>query len=117
MHVAADPDRLRQILVNLLTNAGRHTPADGAIRLDAARAATGPVHIQVHNTGSTLSAADAERIFDRFYRADPARSRDTGGSGLGLAIVKHLVEAQGGRVWASSDGGVTTVGFSLPPAD
>ena len=70
-----------------------------------------------HNTSSTLSAADTVRIFDRFDRADPARSRDTGGSGLGLAIVKQLVEAQGGRVWASSDAGVVTVGFSLPPAD
>ena len=53
-------------------------------------------------------------MFDRFYRADPARARDTGGSGLGLAIVKQLVEAQGGEVWARSDGDRVTVGVSLP---
>jgi two-component system sensor histidine kinase BaeS len=111
----ADPDRVRQILVNLLTNAARYASADGVIRVDAALHA-GLVHVHVHNTGSALSAADAARIFDRFYRADPTRSRDTGGSGLGLAIVKQLVEAQGGHVWASSDAGVVTVGFSLPHA-
>ena len=104
------------MLVNLLTNAARRMPADGTIRLEAARIAS-LIHVQVRNTSSALSAADAARIFDRFYRADPARSRDTGGFGLGLAIVKRLVEAQGGRVWASSDAGVVTVGFSLPPAD
>jgi len=116
MVVTADADRVRQILVNLLSNAARHTPADGTIGVETDRVA-GLVHVQVRNTGSALSPAEAARIFDRFYRADPARSRDTGGSGLGLAIVKQLVEAQGGRVWASSDAGVVTVGFSLPAAD
>ena len=53
------------------------------------------------------------RVFDRFYRADPSRQRTTGGTGLGLAIVKHLVEAQGGRVWAASDEDSVTVGFAL----
>jgi two-component system sensor histidine kinase BaeS len=113
--VHADPDRLRQIVVNLLTNAARHTPAGGAITVDAA-AIDGAVRVQVHNTGSSLDGAEVARLFDRFYRADPARSRATGGSGLGLAIVRQLVEAQGGRVWASSDTGSVTVGFSLPPA-
>lgn len=113
--VHADPDRLRQIVVNLLTNAARHTPADGTITIGAA-AVDGVVRVEVHNTGSMLEHAEVARLFDRFYRADPARSRATGGSGLGLAIVKQLVEAQGGRVWASSDAGGVTVGFSLPPA-
>jgi signal transduction histidine kinase len=113
--VRADPDRVRQIVANLLTNAARHTPAGGAI---AIAVAVDPelVRVDVHNTGSALDAASAARVFDRFYRADPARSRNTGGSGLGLAIVKQLVEAQGGRVWAGSDATGVTVGFSLPRA-
>ena len=69
-----------------------------------------PVNAQI------WTEADVRRVFDRFYRADRARSRATGGSGLGLAILKQLVEAQGGRVWASSDGRGVTVGFSLPEA-
>ena len=111
----ADPDRLRQVVVNLLTNAARHTPDGSAIAIDAV-AIDGVVRVQVHNTGSTLDEVEIARLFDRFYRADPARSRATGGSGLGLTIVKQLVEAQGGRVWASSDAGGVTVGFSLPQA-
>jgi two-component system sensor histidine kinase BaeS len=114
--VRADADRLRQVLVNLLTNAARHTPADGTITIGAA-AVDDVVRVQVRNTGATLDAAAVGRLFDRFYRADPARSRSTGGSGLGLAIVKQLVEAQGGRVWASSDEAGVTVGFSLPHAE
>jgi signal transduction histidine kinase len=113
--VQADPDRVRQIVVNLLTNAARHTPADGAITIDAAVDGD-RVRVNVHNTGSSLDAAAADRVFDRFYRVDPARSRATGGSGLGLAIVKQLVEAQGGQVWAASDATGVTVGFALPRA-
>jgi signal transduction histidine kinase len=114
--VRADPDRVRQILVNLLTNAARYTPAGGTIAI-AAAGADGMVHVQVRNSGSSLDAAAVERVFDRFYRADPARSRATGGSGLGLAIVKQLVEAHGGRVSASSDAAGVSVGFALPRAD
>jgi two-component system, OmpR family, sensor histidine kinase BaeS len=114
--VRADPDRVRQILVNLLTNAARYTPAGGAIAIDAA-VIDDAVRVQVRNTGSALDAAAIGRVFDRFYRADPARSRATGGSGLGLAIVKQLVEAQGGTVWAASDASGVTVGFALPKAD
>jgi signal transduction histidine kinase len=114
--VRADPDRLRQIVVNLLTNAARHTPVAGAITIGAAVDGDW-VRVDLHNTGSSLDAAAAARVFDRFYRADSARSRATGGSGLGLAIVKQLVEAQGGRVWAASDATGVTVGFSLPRAE
>lgn len=70
--------------------------------------------LEVGNTGRPLDAEVLARIFDCFYRADPARGRHTGGSGLGLAIVKQLVEAQGGEVWARSDGDSVTVGVSLP---
>ncbi|MEO5821398.1 MAG: ATP-binding protein [Vicinamibacteraceae bacterium] len=114
--VRADPDRLREIVVNLLTNAARHTPDHGVITV-AAEAAGDRVHVQVHNTGSMLDATAVTRLFDRFYRADPARGRDTGGSGLGLAIVKQLVEAQGGEVLARSDDTGVTVGFALPRAE
>ncbi len=108
-----DAMRIRQIVVNLLTNAGRHTPIDGTITLsvrqDGARA-----EINVHNTGSSLNKDEASRVFDRFYRADPARQRATGGSGLGLAIVKHLAEVQNGTACATSDEGGVTFSISLP---
>ena len=135
LSVRADPLRLRQILLNLLTNAARHTPAGGVIELRAARGTlpaesvpgaspgpTGPgfgvadVSVEVRNTGSHLDAEQIARVFDRFYRADPSRQRTTGGTGLGLAIVKHLVEAHGGRAWAASDEDSVTMGFALPAA-
>ena len=108
----ADEMRIRQVVVNLLTNADRHTPADGVI---VVRSATqeNEVVIEVRNSGSALDAAQLERVFDRFYRTDPARQRSTGGTGLGLAIVKSLVEAHGGRVWASSGGEGVTFGFAI----
>ncbi len=111
--VRADPVRLRQVLLNLLTNAARHTPSGGTITVRARRDADHAI-IEVHNTGSTIAAADLERVFDRFYRADPARQRSTGGTGLGLAIVKHLVEAQGGRVSARSGEDGVAFAVELP---
>ncbi|HEY7475311.1 MAG TPA: ATP-binding protein [Vicinamibacterales bacterium] len=113
LHAKADAIRLRQILVNLLTNADRHTPAGGTITVRGSHE-VGNARIEVHNTGSALEPDQLTRVFERFYRADPARRRSTGGSGLGLAIVKHLVEAQGGRVWATSDASGVTFGFTLP---
>jgi signal transduction histidine kinase len=113
LHMRADAVRTRQVLINLLTNAGRHAPTGGRITI-AVRVEQRETVVDVHNTGSALDAEQLQRLFDRFYRADPSRQRDTGGTGLGLAIVKHLVEAQGGRVWASSDGTGVTVGFALP---
>ena len=111
--VTADPVRLRQVLLNLLTNADRHAPAGGTITIRARRQDADEVAIEVHNTGSTIAAADLARVFDRFYRVDPARQRTTGGTGLGLAIVKHLVEAQGGRVSARSDDDGVVFSFVL----
>jgi two-component system sensor histidine kinase BaeS len=109
----ADAVRLRQVLLNLLTNADRHTPSDGLI-LVSARGQQGEAVIEVQNTGASLDDEQLARAFDRFWRADPSRQRATGGSGLGLAIVKHLVEAQGGRVWAAADAVGPTFGFALP---
>jgi signal transduction histidine kinase len=109
----ADPVRLRQVLLNLLTNADRHTPPGGTITIRARHGDAGKVVVEVHNTGSAIAAADLERVFDRFYRADPARQRATGGTGLGLAIVKHLVEAHGGHVTARSDDDGVVFAFVL----
>ncbi len=111
--VLADPTRLRQVLVNLLTNADRYTEPSGAITVRAARRDSLAV-ITIHNSGSALTASELERVFDRFYRADPSRQRSTGGSGLGLAIVKHLVEAQSGTVSARCDDSGVTFEVALP---
>jgi signal transduction histidine kinase len=114
----ADAVRVRQIVLNLLANADRHTPAGGAISIRAAsRAATEAsteLVVAVSNTGSHLTPDQLARVFDRFYRTDPSRQRATGGTGLGLAIVKHLVEAQGGSVFARSGDADVTVAFTLP---
>ncbi len=101
--VQADRARLMQVLQNLLTNALRHTPADGAITVTA-RAARRQVEIAVEDSGEGISAAHLAHVFDRFYRTDAARDRDAGGAGLGLAIVRALVETHGGAVRVASAG-------------
>jgi two-component system sensor histidine kinase BaeS len=101
--VMADAARLTQVLHNLLDNALRHTPTGGAISLRAGCDA-GEVWLDVQDSGEGIAAQDLPRVFDRFYRADPARSRASGGAGLGLAIVRAIVEAHGGRVSAASQG-------------
>ena len=109
-----DPEALRQVLTNLYDNALRHTPRGGSISVAATPGPAG-VTVAVTDTGSGIAPEHLPRIFERFYRADPARSRDQGGTGLGLAIVKHLIEAHGGGVEASSTPGKgTTVRFVLP---
>lgn len=111
----ADPDRVSQILNNLITNALRHTPEGGQITLSAA-AEGGFVTVSVADTGEGIAPEDLPHVFDRFWRADRSRSRAGGGAGLGLAIVRALVEAQGGRVRAASEGlGKGSVfSFTLP---
>lgn len=112
----ADPDRLRQVLVNLLANALQHTPAGGRVDVRASSAG-GQVVVEVADTGSGISADDLAHIFDRFYRTDQSRSRDTGGSGLGLAIVRSLVTLQGGTVDVTSEVGAgTRFRVTLPAA-
>ncbi len=105
--VLVDADALRQILTNLLDNSLRYSPDGGRIVCRAV-AEAGGVSISVHDDGPGIGEAHLSRIFERFYRADPSRSREEGGTGLGLAIVKHLVEAHGGRVSAESDRGQGT---------
>ncbi len=105
--VLGDPDRLRQVLVNLLGNALAHTPAGTAVHVRVG-AADGLARVEVADEGPGLEPEQAERVFERFYRADPARSRAAGragGSGLGLSIVQAAVEAHDGRVGVRSTPG------------
>jgi two-component system, OmpR family, sensor histidine kinase BaeS len=100
--VTADADRIGQVLVNLLANALQYTPLGG--RVDVRSWAEGAqLAIQVRDTGPGIAPADLPHVFDRFYRADKARTRTTGGSGLGLAIVNSLVRLHGGTVAAESE--------------
>ncbi len=101
--VTVDRSRIRQVLHNLLANALRHTPSGGQVTIAVAQPA-GRLRLTMQDTGEGIAPEDLEHIFDRFYRTDPSRSRETGGSGLGLAIVKAIVEAHGGEVIAASPG-------------
>jgi two-component system sensor histidine kinase BaeS len=97
----ADPQRLEQILGNLIDNALRHTPDGGVVRLSAKSEGSG-VRIDVEDSGPGIPPDSIERIFERFYRLDPGRSRSEGGSGLGLAIARKLAEAHGGTLTAEN---------------
>lgn len=109
-----DPDRIGQVFLNLLSNAQRHTPAEGRITV-AVREAPTELQISVTDTGPGIASEDLPYVFERFWRGDKSRSRHSGGSGLGLAIAKQLVEAHGGRIWVEShQGGGTTFTFALP---
>ncbi|MGO9639828.1 MAG: sensor histidine kinase [Candidatus Acidiferrales bacterium] len=122
--VKADPWRLREILQNLLDNAVQYTPEGGRIWVEvepadnaAGGAEPAQVIVTVGDTGIGIPRAEQQRIFERFYRVDAARSREAGGTGLGLAIAKHLVESHGGRIWVESEVGMgSRFSFSLPTA-
>ncbi|HZL55345.1 MAG TPA: sensor histidine kinase, partial [Solirubrobacteraceae bacterium] len=110
--VLCPPDQVQRVLYNLLANAIRHTPPDGAIAIVVSPRA-GDVTIAVEDTGVGVTPEAAERMFDRFWREDS--SRTSPGSGLGLAIARALVEAHGGRIWAENrPGGGARVAFTLP---
>lgn len=112
--VLADPAALRQVFTNLFDNALRHTPPGGEIVFTTTRVDEG-VEVAVRDTGAGIPAEHLPRVFERFYRVDPARSRDQGGTGLGLSIVRHLVEAHGGKIDLESTlGRGTTVRIVLP---
>ncbi len=102
--VRGDINALHEILQNLLDNAVRYTPAEGHIVVRA-EARGAEVVLSVADTGIGIPKASQERIFERFYRVDAARSREVGGTGLGLSIAKHLVEAHGGRIEVDSEVG------------
>jgi signal transduction histidine kinase len=114
--VQADTERLQQVLLIALDNALRYTPAGGRITL-AATPMERTVQIRVADTGCGIAPEHLPHIFERFYRADPARGRENSNAGLGLSIAKGLVEAMGGRITVESTVGVgTTVVISLPRA-
>jgi two-component system sensor histidine kinase BaeS len=113
--VEADEGRIAQVMRNLVDNALRHTEA-GSVTVRCS-AEDGRARIEVRDTGEGIPAADLPYIFERFYRADAARARDTGGSGVGLAVSRRIIEDHGGDVFASNaEGGGAVVGFSLPLA-
>ena len=114
--IAADPQRLQQALLILLDNAFRYTPAGGMVEVNASLNGKQAL-LTVQDNGSGIAAEHLLRIFDRFYRVDEARGRDSGGAGLGLAIARSLVEAQHGQISLESKPGQgTRVIISLPTA-
>jgi len=113
--VRVDPDRLHEALANLIANAVQHTPTGGTVTLRS-RTTTSGVQIDVADSGEGIAAEHLSRVFERFYRVDAGRSRDTGGSGIGLTITRALLKAQGGHIRVESPGlgqGTTFV-ISLP---
>jgi signal transduction histidine kinase len=115
--VIADPDALHQIFVNLFDNALRYTSEGGVVSVSVESPSPDWVEIRVRDNGTGIPSDALPRVFERFYRVDPARSRAEGGTGLGLAIVKHLLESMGGEVTAESElGKGTVIRFRLPAA-
>ena len=115
--VEADGERIHQVLFNLVDNAVRFTPPGGEVTIRAWRD-DDRVQVEVHDTGVGVAPEHLSRLFERFYRADPARSRDDGGgTGIGLAIARSIVEGHGGRIAATSEPGRgATFTFDLPAA-
>jgi two-component system sensor histidine kinase SaeS len=112
--ITADSRRIQRVLYNLIQNAIRHTPADGSINVRATDTGDA-VEVQVSDTGEGIPADDLSKVFERSYRSERSRSRQSGGAGLGLSIAKGIVEAHGGRIWANSEPGKGSVFvFTLP---
>jgi two-component system phosphate regulon sensor histidine kinase PhoR len=114
--VMADPDAMNQVFGNLIENALKYGKAGKRVCVGA-RPLEDEVEFIVQDFGPGIASEHLERIFERFYRVDKARSRESGGTGLGLAIVKHIVQAHGGRIWAESEFGAgAAFHFTLPLA-
>jgi two-component system phosphate regulon sensor histidine kinase PhoR len=112
--VLADSDAMNQVFGNLIENALKYAKAGKRVRVGA-RLLESEVEFTVRDFGPGIASEHLDRIFERFYRVDKARSREAGGTGLGLAIVKHIVEAHGGRIWVESElGKGATFHFTLP---
>ena len=110
------PDKVERVLLNLLANAVRHSPPNGAVAV-VVEPDTDHVIVSVEDTGNGLGPDAPQRMFDRFWRADESRTRSSGGAGLGLAIARGLVQAHGGTIWAENrTGGGARVAFTLPLA-
>jgi two-component system phosphate regulon sensor histidine kinase PhoR len=114
--IRADQSALERILLNLIENAIKYSEEDSEVRLTA-RLQADAVCVVIADEGVGIPREDQERIFERFYRVDKARSRKAGGTGLGLSIVKHLVQSHGGEVWVDSEvGRGSTFFFTMPLA-
>lgn len=103
LKINVDADKIIRVFDNLLTNAVKYSRKPGTIRVLMFRDADS-VTVRISNNGTPLTPQDVERLFDRFYRIDPARSSETGGSGLGLAIAKSIIDYHGGEIWADCEG-------------
>ncbi len=101
--IEIDRERITEVLANLLSNALRHTAPGGTVKISAGKRAN-RIEIAIADNGEGIAPEHIDRIFERFYRVDPARARASGGTGIGLAIVRAIVEAHGGIVEAASDG-------------
>jgi two-component system phosphate regulon sensor histidine kinase PhoR len=113
--VRADPDRLEQVLSNLVDNAIKYGRAGGLVTASGRMLDDGHLEVIVQDDGPGIPGEALERVFERFYRVDKARSREQGGTGLGLSIVKHIVQSHGGKVWAkSAPGQGCSFCFTLP---
>ncbi len=111
----ADANRLDQVFANLVDNAIKYGKANGSVTVGGQKLAGGRLEIFVQDDGPGIPAESLDRVFERFYRVDKARSRDQGGTGLGLSIVKHIVHAHGGEVRVASElGKGSTFYFTLP---
>ena len=114
----ADVNRLEQVLANLVDNAIKYGRAQGRVTVGGKKLDDGKLEIFVQDDGPGIPAEALDRVFERFYRVDKARSRDQGGTGLGLSIVKHIVQAHGGEVWVQSEPGKgATFFFTLPATE
>jgi two-component system, OmpR family, phosphate regulon sensor histidine kinase PhoR len=112
---SADANRLDQVLANLVDNAIKYGCTEGMVTVGGKRLDDGKLEIFIQDNGPGIPAESLDRVFERFYRVDKARSRDQGGTGLGLSIVKHIAQAHGGEVWAKSEPGKgATFFFTLP---
>jgi two-component system phosphate regulon sensor histidine kinase PhoR len=118
VNVRADADRLQQVFGNLVDNAIKYGRNQGTVAISGRPAENGLFEVCVQDDGPGIPAESLERVFERFYRVDKARSREQGGTGLGLSIVKHIVQSHGGKVWVKSEPGKgAAFFFTLPGAE
>ncbi|MGD0253722.1 MAG: ATP-binding protein [Verrucomicrobiota bacterium] len=111
----ADANRLEQVLANLVDNAIKYGRAEGTVTVGGGKTGDGKIEVFVQDDGPGIPPESLDRVFERFYRVDKARSREQGGTGLGLSIVKHIVQNHGGKVWVKSElGKGATFYFTLP---
>jgi two-component system phosphate regulon sensor histidine kinase PhoR len=116
LFAAVDADRFQQVIGNLVDNAIKYGRNDGHVTISA-HSNNGTIELCIQDDGPGIPSESLERIFERFYRVDKARSREQGGTGLGLSIVKHIVQGHGGRVWARSEPGKGAAFYFTLPAE